>query len=332
MAWTLRYSLPKVLLAAVAVLSVALIFTASSALHQRIVDVPIYVPVNHTVYVNKTIYLNRTVYVRVPLYINHTIYLNRTIYVEKPIYINHTIVINRTVYVQPPTRFSNSSVSSIFDGVACSMESLVLPNGTMWTVGAALVTPKIYSDWIYLILSRLDANSGSFNETNGVLYGDERGFEIYPSMGMGGEIYGGVPFRRPGNWSDYWIFGDTVGLGDLTGLTYNFTLGGVQHSYLLLPTNRGFSMVPDYIPFPLNSSKTVLLITGGELNVFGTWAAFPCNWTVIGPVNPQAALSMNITMPIFKLTDEEMNYIIDGYFNAKHLSWGYWTWNIGFDQ
>ncbi len=305
MAWTLRYSLPKILLAAVAVLSVALIFTASSALHQRIVDMPIYVPVNHTVYINKTTYLNRTVYVQVPpIYVNHTIYLNKTIYVTKPIYINKTVYLNNTVYV--PTPVTNGTLGLI-PGGQCGMESLVLPNGTMWTVGGdVFMPPPRQYGWLLAMLEAPRNESTPYEHGVGVA-----GFlnvRTYPINLMASiPVYTGFPYVRPANWSDYMIFGDVIGgAGDIMGLNYSS------------------------IGIPLNSSKLILIILSSQDPLYSHLLILPCNWTVIGVQNPRAALNTTITAPGFKLADEEDYYWYYGHWGVGHLSWGilgleYWS-------
>ena len=53
-----------------------------------------------------------------------------------------------------------------------------------------------------------------------------------------------------------------------------------------------------------------------------------CNWTVIGPVNPQVALRLPAPMGV--LLNDETWYLMYGNYDAPAwgITWGSWVWNV----
>lgn len=84
--------------------------------------------------IDKSLGLTQVQAIYVP--VNHTVYVNQT--VVKYVYVNETVpvYVNRTVYVYVPSNASFGGVPIYNDtGGVCHLYSLVLPNGTIWTLG-----------------------------------------------------------------------------------------------------------------------------------------------------------------------------------------------------
>ncbi len=151
----------------------------------------IYVPVNHTVYVNQTIvkYVNKTV----------------------PIYIN------RTVYVYVPSNAS-FGIPIYNDTGDCHLYSLVLPNGTIWTLGYWIPT-----QWAW----NLFLQNGTIIEWEkfpAVPYGEELYWEttvsaVFPGLGNAWleaiQFITAIPNTPQPNWVNMIYIGDFMGGGPL---------------------------------------------------------------------------------------------------------------------
>ncbi len=123
-----------------------------------------------------------------------------------------------------------------------------------------------------------------------------------------------IPWTPQPNWTNI-IFTGNIGsptLG-LSGIKF------MNNSVVFEPT--AFS---NWVPYlPLNSTSTVLIITP-------SYYILLCNWTVIGPVNPQIALRLPAPMGV--LLNEETWYLVYGNYDAPawYITWvhGYGTWRF----
>jgi hypothetical protein len=292
----------------------------------------IYVPVNHTVYVNRTIYVNYTKY----------IYVNKT----TPVYIN------RTVYV--PTSLNESLSAYLNDlfgwgGLKCWIVTFVYDNatpfyyegnatGSMATIGVMIIPRQLLS---------------KFNETLPYEVGSTRyypygilqlnSFPLTRIYAIGGSI----------NITELWIItGEAVVpkntsvpavyiFGDVTA-----RLGPLPHFYYAVINNTGGYIVVEYpatvgIEYTVmhyNRTYTVLFfpiaekIQPGGPTIVSTQLAnpFACNWTIIGPVDPNAVMSYPLP---YAWTFAEIAAAFYGNQTIANVEWlyryetfSYWVW------
>ena len=257
------------------------VYTWIAGNNERIITV--YVPVNHTVYVNRTVvkyvYVNQTV----------PVYINRTVYVP--------------VYVNP------------LDTGTCNIYTLVLTNGSLWTLGYWIPTQQAWNT----IMNNITFTWYVFNSPYGELLTNisntyvivlgERGIGIImfdPSIL--------TPWSTPPDWTNIFYFGGT---DRPTGNVAVFLFGSrfVNNSVVL--ATPIFSPWSPYLP--LNTTSSVLLITP-------TYYIILCNWTVIGPVDPQVALRLPAPMGV--LLNDETWYLMYGNYDAPAwgITWGSWVW------
>jgi hypothetical protein len=291
----------------------------------------IYVPVNHTVYVNRTIYINQTV-VR---YINQTvpIYINRTVYV--PVGLNESL----------STYFNNMFG---WNGLRCWIVTFVYDNATPYyyegnatgsiaTIGTMIVPQQL--------LGRFDevmhggGPNGTYYYPYGILqlrgssltfiYAFGGSINITEIMPLGGELF--IP--RNTSVPAVFIFGDWLGVGP-SPPTFYYAVINNTGNYIMVEYH-GLS-VNDYTIMRYNQTYTVLIFTRVFIDDSLTrQLAYPfaCNWTIIGPVDPNVIMSYPI--PYDWSASEAWIAMTKGYLSTSAIeqtyeynTFGYWVWNM----
>ena len=279
---------------------------------ERVVIIP--VPVNHTVvkYVNQTVvryvHVNQTV--PVPIYINRTIYV--------PVPSNATLNITTGIPIYNDTG-------------TCSLYSLVLPNGTIWTLGYWIPTPWAWE----LMLS--NGTIITWEKFPAPQYGQQwysewTVFAVFPGLGTadleGIQFLVNIPNTPQPNWLNMIYIGDFMGGGPLM-YRWNDYWGVNGGKAVMFNTWSLAQENYTSIVLPVNNTYSVVLVFMGVVTDFPTFA-MPCNWTFIGPVNPQVALQLPAPMGVE--AQYESWYVNYGNSNypTNWTTWGFWVWNTNY--
>ena len=212
----------------------------------------------------------------------------------------------------------------------CSLYSLVLPNGTIWTLGYWAPTPWV---WRVILASTTRSSWLVINMTQyGMVLHTTLQFVMVVFPGLGVSYMSGIQFLvfEPGtpvsNWRDIIYIGDLGGTGPL------MYIDGDYHGI-----NNGDSVVlrawsPPVVNstglvLPVNSTYTVLMLVSMTTPPLYTPSlAIPCNWTFIGPVSPGVAL--RLPAPLGGVLASESYRVVNGsgYYPPYEVTWGWWVW------
>ncbi len=266
----------------------------------------IYVPVNHTVYVNQTVV--------------KYVYVNKTV----PVYIN------RTVYVYVPSNAS-FGIPILNNTGTCGLYSLVLPNGTIWTLGYWIPTQL---EWNLFLQNGTIIGWEKFPappQYGEELYWETTVYAILPGLGTanleGVQFITAIPNKPQPNWINMIYMGDFMGTGPIM---YPKSYWGVDNGTAVL-LNTWSLYAPFYglprnyttIVLPVNRTYTVIIAFMSK--TLAPDLAILCNWTIMGgPVNPQVAL--RLPAPMGRELASETAYVIYG--NYSYPSYGI-TWDGG---
>ena len=288
----------------------------------------VYVPINHTVvkYVNQTVirYINQTV--PVPVYINRTVYV--------PVGLNKSL---------------SAYLNDLFgwNGLRCWIVTFIYDNATPYyyegnatgsiaTIGTMIVPQQL--------LGRFDevmhggGPNGTYYYPYGILqlrgssltfiYAFGGSINITEIMPLGGELF--IP--RNTSVPAVFIFGDWLGVGPSPPTFYYAVINNTGNYIMVEYHGLG---VNDYTIMRYNQTYTVLIFTRVFIDDHLTsQLAYPfaCNWTVIGPVDPNVIMSYPIP---YAWTSAEIFAAFDGNLTMsavehiyQHNNFGYWVWNL----
>ena len=263
----------------------------------------------------------------VPVYINHTIYINRTITINQtiPIYISNTTT-SYTVNTYP------HGVPIYNNTGTCSLYSLVLPNGTIWTLGYWAPTPWA---WRVVLANNtlppwLVTNTTQYGR---ILHTTRLVFIVFPGLGvayLGGTQFLVVESIKPvGNWSSIIYIGDLGGTGPLMYVAGDYR--GINNgSSAILNTWKLMHINYTRVILPVNNTYTVILTLMSIIppGFYVPTLAIPCNWTFIGPVDP--SIAPRLPAPLGMVVASELNYVVSGgsYYPPYEATWGWWVWRV----
>ncbi|MGC8608085.1 MAG: hypothetical protein ACP5L5_11070, partial [Vulcanisaeta sp.] len=272
----------------------------------------------------QTVIVTKTMNQTVIRYVNQTVvkYINQTV----PIYVN------RTVYVYMP---GNASFGiPIYNNTGtCHLYSLVLPNGTIWTLGYWIPT-----QWAWDLFLQNGTIIG-WEKFPAPQYGEELYWEttvsaVFPGLGnawlLAIQFITAIPNTPQPNWVDMIYMGDFMGGGPLmyredSYWGINNGTAVLLNTWSLFSTFYGPNVNYTTIVLPVNRTYPVIL-QFYSVTHYPSFA-LPCNWTIIGPVNPQIAL--RLPAPMGKELQMEAWYTFYGNYSypIAWTTWGFWVWN-----
>jgi hypothetical protein len=290
----------------------------------------VYVPVNHTVYVNRTVYVNYTRY----------IYVNKTV----------PVCINRTVYVPVGLNESLSAyINDLFGwgGLRCWIVTFIYDNatpiyyegnatGSMTTIGVMIIPRQLLSKFN----ETLPFEREYYYPYGTIQFNDFPPTRIY-AIGSSINvtelwvIYGETIIPKNTSMPAVYIFGDWQGVGPLPPTFYYAVINNTG-DYIVVeyPATVG----NEYTVMHYNRTYTVLFFStvekiqpGGPTIVSRQLAnPFACNWTIIGPVDPNAV--MGYPLP-YAWTSAEIFAAFYGNQTIANVEWlyrydtfGYYVW------